>query len=106
MIGAMPPVGTKAYEPRPIDTRRVELPPGIQALVDRLAEHNHDIWAEQRMASGWTYGPERNDAKKEHPDLVPYGDLPDSEKTYDRQTAIGVLKAIVALGYRIEKNPA
>ncbi len=94
------------YEPRPIDTDHVPLPDGIHDLIERLAEHNHDIWARQRMADGWTYGPERNDAKKQHPDLVPYGRLPDAEKEYDRQTAIGLVTAIVALGYRVEKKPA
>lgn len=91
------------YEPRPIDTVHVALPEGIDQLVERLAEHNHDIWARQRMAEGWEHGPERNDATKQHPDLVPYADLPEGEKEYDRQTAIGLIKAIVALGYRIEK---
>ena len=94
------------YEPRPIDTGHVALPDGIHELIERLAEHNHDVWARQRLAEGWTYGPERNDAKKHHPDLVPYGRLPEAEKEYDRQTAIGVIKAIVALGYRVEKRPA
>lgn len=92
------------YEPKPIDTVRVQLPEGITGLVERLAEHNHDIWAQQRLAAGWTYGPQRDDAKKHNPDLVPYADLPESEKEYDRQTAIGILKAIVALGYRIERT--
>jgi hypothetical protein len=92
------------YVPKPIDTSRVELPKEIHDLVERLAEHNHDTWAQQRMADGWTYGPQRDDARKQNPDLVPYADLPDTEKEYDRQTAIGILKAIVALGYRIEKG--
>jgi hypothetical protein len=94
------------YEPRPIGTGHVALPDGIHDLIEQLAEHNHDIWARQRMAEGWTYGPERNDAKRQHPDLVPYGRLPDAEQEYDRQTAVGLIKAIVALGYRVEKRPA
>ena len=95
--------GVLMYQPKPINTARVELPPGITDLVKHLAEHNHDIWAQQRLADGWTYGPRRDDRKKQHPDLVPYADLPESENEYDRQTAIGILKAIVTLGYRIER---
>ena len=92
-----------AYAPRPIDTSRVTLSAELLALTERLAEHAHDIWAKGRMAQGWTYGPERNDAAKQHPDLVPYADLPDSEKEYDRKTAMETLRAIIALGYRIER---
>ena len=91
------------YQPAPIDTSRVELPTGTELLLEKLAEHNHDVWALQRMADGWRYGPKRNDDRKEHPCLVPYGELPESEKEYDRQTAREVLKAVLALGYRIEK---
>jgi hypothetical protein len=93
------------YDPRPIDTDHVGLPVGIEDLIERLAEHNHDIWARQRMAEGWSYGPQRDDGKKQHPDLVPYGRLPDAEKEYDRKTAVGLVKAIIALGYRVEKRP-
>jgi ryanodine receptor 2 len=66
-----------------------------------LAENTHDLWARQRIADGWVYGPSRNDARKEHPDLLPYGQLPEAEKTYDRNTALEALKVIVARGYKI-----
>ena len=91
------------YRPQPIDTSRIALPPDLLALTERLAENAHDTWARRRMAEGWTYGPTRDDAAKKHPDLVPYRDLPEAEKEYDRGTALETLKAIVALGYRIEK---
>lgn len=91
------------YQPEPIDTTGVELSPEITALIARLAEHNHDVWAQKRLADGWHYGPHRNDERKDHPCLVPYDQLPESEKEYDRQTAREVLKAVLALGYRIEK---
>jgi hypothetical protein len=97
-----------SYHPRPIDTSAVELSPEILALTERLAENAHEIWAAGRLAEGWTFGPQRDDARKQHPCLVPYADLPDSEKQYDRNAAMETLKAIVALGYRIqdrEQNP-
>jgi hypothetical protein len=91
------------YEPHPIDTSRVALTPEILELTERLAEHAHDVWARQRLADGWALGPQRDDARKEHPCLIPYDQLPDSEKQYDRAAALETLKAIIALGYRIEK---
>lgn len=91
------------YEPTPIDTSSAHLPAELENLIEQLAEHNHDLWARQRIADGWTYGPRRDDAAKQHPDLVPYGELPEGEKEYDRQTAVGVIKAILTLGYRIER---
>jgi hypothetical protein len=91
------------YHPQPIDTDAVALPPDLLTLTERLAEHAHDVWARQRISEGWTHGPNRDDAAKHHPCLVPYPDLPDSEKEYDRLMATQSLKAIVALGYRIVK---
>jgi hypothetical protein len=91
------------YRPLPIDTSKITLPAEIQELTERLAENAHDIWAVQRMADGWRYGPQRDDAGKQHPCLVPYAALPDSEKVYDRKASMETLKAILALGYRIVK---
>ncbi len=91
-----------APEPRPPDTGGITLPPELLALTELLARQTHDTWMRRRLADGWRYGPRRDDARKEHPGLVPYDDLPESEKEYDRATAQGVLRALVALGYRIE----
>ena len=89
------------YTPMPISTEGVELPSELVALVEQLAENNHDHWARQRMDAGWTYGPERDDARRRHPDLMPYGDLSEGEKAYDRTSVVETLKAILALGYEI-----
>jgi hypothetical protein len=96
-----------SYEPRPIPTDHVTLAAELLRLRERLAEHAHDVWARQRLRDGWTYGPTRDDATKRHPCLVPYAQLSDSEKEYDRQAAIETLKAILALGYQIRaRSPA
>ena len=92
-----------SYQPKPIETTAIQLPADLVELQERLAENTHDVWASRRLAQGWTYGPARDDAAKRHPDLVPYADLPDGEKQYDRDTAMETLKAIIALGYRIER---
>jgi len=90
-----------SYHPRPIDTSGISLPPELSALTEHLAENAHDLWAAQRLSQGWRFGPQRDDAKQLHPCLVPYAELPDSEKDYDRQAALGTLGAILSLGYRI-----
>jgi hypothetical protein len=92
-----------AYEPKPIDTSELKLGREILDLTERLAKNAHDIWARQRISEGWRLGSKRDDAKKEHPCLIPYEELPESEKQYDRNAALETLKAIIALGYRIEK---
>jgi ryanodine receptor 2 len=89
------------YQPRPIATEGVDLPTELLPLTERLAENAHDLWAAQRLSQGWRYGPQRDDANKLHPCLVPYEQLPDSEKEYDRIAALGTLNAILKLGYRI-----
>ena len=92
----------KTYRPQPIDTSNVKLSDYLLKLTEKLAENAHDNWAKLRIAEGWTWGEERDDANKKHPDLVPYGELPESEKEYDRNAAMETLKAIFDLGYRIE----
>ncbi len=92
------------YRPDPIDTSGVELNPRLAELIERLAANNHDHWALQRIAEGWHFGPDRSDRAKTHPDLVPYAELPDSEKEYDRKSVVETLKAIIALGYRVERD--
>ena len=89
------------YNPRPLDTSDVTLPESLTPLIEALAENVHDTWAKGRMDEGWTYGPVRDDAKKQHPCLVPYSELPESEKAYDRETAISTLKFICKMGYGI-----
>jgi len=93
-----------AYKPMPIDTSKVKLPDELLKLTELLAENSHDNWARQRIAEGWTHGPKRDDTLKQHPDLIPYKDLLESEQEYDRIAAMETLKAIIALGYRIEKK--
>jgi len=92
------------YRPDPIDTAGVKLSPRLNDLIERLAANNHDHWALKRIEEGWTFGPERNDKSKTHPDLIPYEELPDSEKEYDRRSVVETLKAMVTLGYSVEKT--
>ena len=94
----------KIYVPQPIDTSDVRLPEELNELVEKMARNVHEVWAQSRISQGWTYGPERSDALKHHPCLVPYEDLPEVEKAYDRDTALGTLKLICKLGFKITKE--
>lgn len=92
------------YTPNPINTSDIELSDELKQLTEQMARNVHDIWALGRLKDGWTYGPERNDALKKHPCLIDYDELPESEKEYDRNTAIETLKLILKLGWKIEKK--
>lgn len=92
------------YIPQPIDTNGVVLTDDVMALSELIAKNTHEVWSAGRIRDGWTYGEERNDAAKTHPCLIPYEDLPESEKEYDRNTSLETLKLIVKLGYRIVKE--
>ena len=90
------------YKPTPIDTSHVQLTDDILELCEQLAKNTHEVWAAGRIKDGWTYGEERDDTRKKHPCLVPYEELSEDEKEYDRRTAMETLKLIVKLGYTIQ----
>lgn len=92
------------YVPHPIDVDNIPLDGELEELQEAIAENAHDVWAEARIKEGWTYGKERNDAQKQHPDLIPYTALPDSEKEYDRIMAFKTIKLVKKLGFDIVKR--
>lgn len=90
------------YKPNPIDTSDVVLSAELIELTEKIAENVHNVWAAGRLEQGWTYGKERDDELKTSPCLVPYSELPESEKEYDRNTALETLKLIIKLGYKLD----
>lgn len=91
----------KQYIPQPMDTGNIELPAELQKLSEELARNVHEVWSANRRADGWSYGPVRNDEKKQHPCMVPYDELPEREKDYDRSTSLETLKFILKSGFSI-----
>lgn len=81
-----------------------ELSVELGSLIEELASNVHRVWVERRIAEGWSYGAARDDKLKTHPSLVPYDQLSESEKDYDRSTAMATLELIEKLGYRITKH--
>lgn len=92
------------YEPSPIGLDDVELSDDLAELQEAIAENAHEVWAKNRRDQEWSYGPERNDQKKETPDMIPYCNLPESEKLYDREMAINTIKLVKKLGWNIVKQ--
>lgn len=91
----------KKYVPNPVDTTDVKLPTELESLVEEMAKNVHEVWAQTRISQGWSFGEERNDVAKKHPCLVPYEELSEEEKTYDRNTSVQTLKLILKLGFKI-----
>lgn len=92
------------YTPKPIDTRGIELPEELSALAEEIAKNVHEVWSQNRINEGWTYGDKRDDTNKKHPCLVSYEDLSESEKDYDRSTSQETIKLILKLGFEIKKK--
>jgi RyR domain len=94
----------KQGEPPPLDGDAIAVPDSLLPLVEQLARSVHEEWSRARLQQGWKHGPVRNDGRKEHPDLVPYDDLPEAEKEIDRKAALATVRAILALGYEIVRR--
>jgi hypothetical protein len=99
----MPP---SPYSPNPVCVEDIGLSEELEALLERLAANAHDVWAAQRLADGWSYGPKRDDTLRCHPCLVAYSELSEEEKTYDRLLVEQTLKTILKLGYEIRTPPS
>ncbi len=91
------------YTPHPIDTSDIKLPENLEMVIEQIAQNVHEVWAQSRIEQGWTLGDKRDDILKTHPCLVPYQELPEQEKDYDRDTVLGTLKMVLKLGYNITK---
>lgn len=85
------------------NTDRVCLSQDLLLLSEGLARHTHEVWRRQREAEGWKKGETWDGVQKTNPDLVAYSELPEKEKDLSRKAGLGTLKAIVALGYSIER---
>lgn len=96
--------GGENYVPHLIDLSDVELGDELIDLREAIAEHAHNVWAAERQAQGWTYGPQRDDERKQTPCMVPYSKLPDSEKTFDRDMAMNTIKLLKKLGWDLVKR--
>lgn len=91
------------YKPEPRDTKRIEIPEDLKPLIELIAKNVHEVWAKSRIEEGWTYGEVKDSIKKTTPCLVPYEELSEQEKDYDRNTALETIKVVLKHGYKISK---
>lgn len=92
------------YTPKPIDTSKIKLDDELLRLTELIAENVHEVWAKERISQGWHYGKVRSDSEKTTPCLVPYSELPEEEKDYDRSTALETLRVLAAMGYKLVRD--
>ena len=92
----------KPYIPAPVSLDDVMLPDALIRLTETIARNTHEVWSAKRLEEGWRYGKRRNDALKIHPNLVPYEQLSEADREYDRATALNAIKLLVKLGYSID----
>lgn len=91
------------YIPCPIDLSDVELPADLEALTELIARNVHEVWAQKKLQQGWIYGEAIDEDLKTHSSLVPYEQLSEQERSYDRDTAMKTIRLILKLGYKISK---
>ena len=92
------------YIPEPIETKDVELSEDLKSLSEDLAKHVHEVWAKGRITQGWSFGPVRNDELRQTPCLVPYEELTEEERDYDRNTSQETLRYLIKRGFKIMKD--
>ena len=92
----------KQYIPKPAEISDIELPSELLELSEVIAKNVHEVWSQNRLNEGWTFGEKRDDDLKQTPCLVPYEELSEIEKEYDRNTDINTLKLIMKLGFEIK----
>lgn len=68
------------------------------ALLERLAELEHRRWMAERRLSGWQRGDTRDTLRRRHPDLVPWDQLPEASKRFDREIVLATLEAVASAG--------
>ncbi|XP_045306090.1 ryanodine receptor 3 isoform X10 [Leopardus geoffroyi] len=107
LLGTTQFLSQASFIPCPIDTSQVVLPPHLEKIRDRLAENIHELWGMNKIELGWTFGKTRDDNKRQHPCLVEFSKLPETEKNYNLQMSTETLKTLLALGCHIAHvNPA
>lgn len=55
----------------------------LHALQGGDAQSQHEVWMGDKIRDGWVYGPVKDPEKKTHPCLVPYSQLPESQRRKD-----------------------
>ncbi|XP_020570403.2 ryanodine receptor 3 isoform X4 [Oryzias latipes] len=101
LLGTTPFLSQASFIPTPVDTSQIVLPPHLENIRDKLAENIHELWGMNKIELGWTYGKVRDDNKRQHPCLVDFPKLPETERNYNLQMSSETLKTLLALGCHV-----
>ena len=72
----------------------------LEQHLELLAEEEHDGWVDYKLQDGWQLGP-RDDDNRRHDGLIPYRELPDSVRQYDRNSVLMYPEVVKRSGFRI-----
>uniref|UniRef100_A0A8C8BL31 Ryanodine receptor 2 n=1 Tax=Otus sunia TaxID=257818 RepID=A0A8C8BL31_9STRI len=90
------------YKPAPMDLSFIKLTPSQEAMVDKLAENAHNVWARDRIRQGWTYGIQQDVKNRRNPRLVPYALLDDRTKKSNKDSLREAVRTLLGYGYNLE----
>uniref|UniRef100_A0A8C4LDH7 Ryanodine receptor 2 n=1 Tax=Equus asinus asinus TaxID=83772 RepID=A0A8C4LDH7_EQUAS len=93
---------TSGYKPAPMDLSFIKLTPSQEAMVDKLAENAHNVWARDRVRQGWTYGIQQDVKNRRNPRLVPYALLDDRTKKSNKDSLREAVRTLLGYGYNLE----
>ncbi|XP_060047921.1 ryanodine receptor 2 isoform X1 [Erinaceus europaeus] len=93
---------TSGYKPAPMDLSFIKLTPSQEAMVDKLAENAHNVWARDRIRQGWTYGIQQDVKNRRNPRLVPYALLDDRTKKSNKDSLREAVRTLLGYGYNLE----
>uniref|UniRef100_A0A7N9AR66 Ryanodine receptor 3 n=1 Tax=Mastacembelus armatus TaxID=205130 RepID=A0A7N9AR66_9TELE len=106
LLGTTQFMSQASFIPTPVETSQIVMPPHLEKVRDKLAENIHELWGMNKIELGWSYGKIREDNKRQHPCLVDFSKLPETEKNYNLQMSTETLKTLLALGCRVvQVNP-
>ncbi len=83
---------------------KIQLPEFVPDDVERMAEMEHGRWNVERFDSGWRYGEKKDEARKLSPYLVPWQQVPDSIKVYDREAVRTWPKILAQAGFQVSRR--
>uniref|UniRef100_A0A3Q3GQL7 Ryanodine receptor 3 n=1 Tax=Labrus bergylta TaxID=56723 RepID=A0A3Q3GQL7_9LABR len=106
LLGTAQFLSQASFIPTPVETSQIVMPHHLEKVRDKLAENIHELWGMNKIELGWSYGKIRDDNKRQHPCLVDFSKLPETEKNYNLQMSTETLKTLLALGCRVvQVNP-
>lgn len=78
-------IGEQAFswEEAPEAQRESYLQGAVGALNGNTPEQSHQSWLDFKEKAGWVFGAVKDEAKKTHPCMVPYAELPAAQRHKD-----------------------